>query len=405
MHKYKHCYIIPTNRAVAHSLQSYIQEIREAISLGLINKDDIIVTVLHDGDEELCKENLETMHRLLETEDISWLYVSREMKNQFVKHFCGDDSELQEIFKKVETNYGYIATISSLIAYVLGAEYLHRRDSDTALYTSSCGTTVSPLHTELKVLQEKSDCSVVGSNYFCNNDVDVRLFEDAPHLERQLYYMLGNTEESLSEKMALSAEPELVEPQWADIPEEGMWPDMGNIAFGPLYKEVPFPPHGTTLGTDYFLTAVASFRGDRLVLHNQRVLHEYRENRSTLPYWEKYYCSLAKYVDYNEFYFPLFESLSGASSSREAMIQSLKENNVEESRVERTKVLLRFSGIFSELEDEKGFAISEAIKNEIDSILNHTEKGAERHLTLLEKWKDIKERAVTFDHFQIRNQA
>lgn len=397
MKRYTHLYCIPTNRPVEHCVRSFIPEIEAAIESSLLSKDEILFAVIDDGDAFCNEINATFMKSFFEDRDIAGIHISNTMREQFVQHCCDDDAALQVLFNSEGTNYGAIANVCSLLGAAVGAEYIHRRDSDTALFASDEGL-VSPLMVELKAVKEYDKCVIVGSNYFCNSDVDVRIFSRNESLEKELYYMLGNTEESLSDKMALSSDPAFCKPQWELIPPEGMWPDMGNIAFGSIYREVPFPPHPETLGSDYFLTAVASFGGKSMVLHNQRVIHDYREERSTTDYLCGYYANLARYIDYNEFYFPLLEALEGADDLAHSLTENLRKVTKEDvDRAERSSVLDSFIALFRRLGTAQGEAIAEAIREQKVEILDHTELWAQRHLQLLTEWPTMMTRAETYE--------
>lgn len=405
MKPYTHLYCIPTNRPVEQSFRSFIPEITEAIESGLLLEDDILFAVIDDGDA-LCNEiNRTFMMSYFAESNIASLHISNDMRGQLVQHCCGDDTSLLALFNSEGTNYGAIANVCSLLGAAVGAEYIHRRDSDTLLFSSEEGL-VSPLMVELKAIAENEHSVIIGSNYFCNSDVDVRIFSESESLEKELYYMLGNTDESLSEKMALSSEPSFCKPTWEPIPPEGMWPDMGNICFGSLYKEVPFPPHPETLGSDYFLTAVASFSGKSMVLHNQRVIHEYQEERSTTAYLCRYYANLARYIDYNEYYFPLLEALEGSESCADALKKSLTElTELQSNRTARSTVLDSFIVLFTKLETAQSVAIAEAIEAQREQILDQSELWARKHLQLLEQWPAMMARAETYEPLPVKVEA
>ncbi len=57
MTTYRHIYVIPSDRLVENTVRSYAAEVDYAVSEGLVSKDDVLFTVIHDGNEVLCEKN------------------------------------------------------------------------------------------------------------------------------------------------------------------------------------------------------------------------------------------------------------------------------------------------------------------------------------------------------------
>lgn len=206
-----------------------------------------------------------------------------------------DRSWLRTVLLPAATNYSAGPNKAALVACVLGARSLHRRDSDTLPdlrgpapgYPSQVevhllGKTTGQLGPDLigsEGFRPDAPVVCVGTDYAGAGAFDRDDFAQlSPDLllEHAVLEHPGATREALQERAVRRAEAHDAGAKGADgsarVDDLGLG-EMGACSVLGVFRSIPENPLGDTLGTDYFVRNLVYRLGLPVVYHGRQVLH------------------------------------------------------------------------------------------------------------------------------------
>lgn len=402
--KYSHIYFIPTNRYVSTCLTSYLEEIERAITI-LGDARSILLCIVEDGSEGISIKNKKLMEKVIkDKEEIPIIYISRELRDEFINSISGNDHKLYSLFFGEELNYGRIANICSLIASYYSVDYLHRRDSDTRLYIEN-DNQLFPIDFEIEYLKDKN-AYMVGGNYFNQWNIDLSIFGNQKTLFKEFMRCLGIKEEIhetiIENNIKIDLIPKIPSPQI--YLTNGAHPDMGNVSYKNALISIPFPPHNLITGTDYFQMIALMKSSHEVYLHNYSVLHIYQKDRKSKDAVIRYYSNIARFIDYLKLYETVFmdfekkdiETITRnlVDSLQRALDRSYVLRNKRIDAIDNYLQLLKKS--FTPFKEE----LIANVQNEIDNIIKAGTEGLRDHIYLAQHWFELIKKAKKSKAFE-----
>src|SRR6187402_2702083 len=168
------------------------------------------------------------------------------------------------------TNYGITMNKLSLLAQILQASYVHRRDSDVLVRLKSSGRVCYPAEVEREGFRRTVNGmapQVVGGTYSGKWSIDVDLLTSDDDGVRTLLDCLSIPEESQHEFLE-QARQEASDGRQPELIAANAVPDAGSIAFGSAIRLLPCSTSPLTGGTDYFPAKVLRECGQPVLSHN-----------------------------------------------------------------------------------------------------------------------------------------
>lgn len=409
---FSHIYFVPTNRPISHSLNSYIAEIRHGLE-SLKLHDQLLLCVIEDGDEKNEAFNSRFMVEFARQLPEGMVkYVNRGLRKKLVNSVLPGQAGLQSLFLGKLLNYGRVANLTSIIAEYFSAQYVHRRDSDTGLQVES-ERKVFPIDFEVEYLnnKERGGC-LVGGSYIGESNLDLFIFQDDRPLIKDFFSCMKIRPEAhdiiietwLGKKSGQQSSP----PQIRIV--EGAHPDMGNVAYTrEVYRNLPFPPHDDTTGTDYFPMITLLKAGRKVFLHNHDVVHRYMEDRSSEPFVVDYFTRVAKFIDYLQLYEDVFVRASHWCQGNTLVeLGKMLENALCRGSAKtnlRVNSLQGFIAIMRRTHVSFSKRLADQIEEKMQTILDFGLVGLQDHLSLVQNWQNIMLRAKQSNALEINDNA
>ena len=183
----KHLYVIPTNRLCVSSQESLFNEKK----LCELLDDEIAFAVIDSSSEQDAQHNKEKLISLsLKTKLHNIYYINATEFDSEINRNIGnllDEKALKDCILGTEFSYGKAANRSFLVAGILKADYLHRRDSDVYLQKIKekwllpleqeikyLGKTVESIEDLLAVRYKNKKTYMVGSGYIGDWGIDYK---------------------------------------------------------------------------------------------------------------------------------------------------------------------------------------------------------------------------------------
>lgn len=309
LNKSMHMYVIPTNRECGENIVSLLDEVRMICEKMNI---EFIIVLLDSSIGAVSQKNRYIYKEYCQRyEMLNCYYISQKKFDYYVKNllesykFEKDDIEL---LIGDGISYGKVVNRTSLIATMLGCEYIHRRDSDTRLQYLDSGVILAPLELEMKYLGKTSKdipngssnniIYMVGGSYKGNWGID---YEDLRNQKEQLYSLFRlskptwkkeKLEKYINDKYIYGCNENYLVDEISF--EKNGYIDVGNFSLYDIFKKCPVSPAMLTSGTDYFYHSLLNKLPNSKLYHNRRVIHKYDNKRYSDITIENYHLSKAQ---------------------------------------------------------------------------------------------------------------
>jgi hypothetical protein len=399
-------YFVPTHRHL--ELRNLAGFVREVEYMRSAFDADVPLLVLDDLDDA---ENLRRI-RSLES-GIPVRYMPRRAVIEAYKLILArlgqdDRAAMAQLWPFGPINFGNAMNKGFVLAMMVGASFLHRRDGDVRVEVATPdGRTVFPAEVEVRHLgvNAKDGARVVGGSYRgrWSIDTDILVRGDDYSGLRALLRCLSVPEEEHQRIIAR----ELIQnnaPFEQDFIERNGFiePEPGSIGYHDVFRWLPCSTAEWTGATDYFAVGVLNAVRAPVLLHNRHVTHAYTPCRyDSYSKVRNYWFVLYHLVDYHYVYRPAYGRLAASLAARvDSDMQTVVTGIVEElqcgleaAKAERPQRAWRLS----ELEDilrQYGSSIHEDIANELvglrAELLDRTEREIRKHVRLLSAWDAIR---------------
>lgn len=292
----KHIYSLATNRAlVSDFFDSYINEIqfmKEKLN------SDIIFAVVDESDTNTQKYNKKLL-KMCKAHGIRTVHFDYENQKRFFDFMHSKNSTLVPLLDYPGFSYGRAMNKQFLLAGILQADCIHRRDSDVKIELSKFGY---PSDMEIKFLGKKvseikkdkhineinhSDnqtVHIVGSGYSGCSDwkADFRVFNGKEKwLKKELVDLFGY-DKLLSEEYLNEIEfgDINVNKQYCFLPKKNHPnPICGNISFHKIFRYLPCCTILDTIGSDNLIREFLKEHNFPIIYHSNFVYHKFDNSR------------------------------------------------------------------------------------------------------------------------------
>lgn len=323
----RHVYVIPTNRGCADAILDLSREVVGAtMALGA----SIDMLVVDSSGRETAAANLAAIRAVASRTGASAYYVTAAELDDVLVRALQDGvrgfgrGELARFAGK--DSYGIAINRALLACSALGADCVHRRDSDVKL--QAVGTrVVSPLELELRYLgrpmreavaatepdrpqlapgvhaqyAETDVVHMVGGSYVGHMPVD---YEDLARFDMATMVRLVALPITGREAMSPADAKKHVERKFVQelagvhASDEIRFPDQiasvgGNLSLYELFKVLPVSSAEKTSAVDYFHHGILRAVGWPYLHHNRSVVHEYTGERTDPDWMRAYYSGIA----------------------------------------------------------------------------------------------------------------
>ncbi|HTV20021.1 MAG TPA: DUF6271 family protein [Polyangiaceae bacterium] len=404
-----HIFCVPTHRKIeSQALEAYFLEVQFArrqcgVEMPLVIADD-------------GTSNGEALARHARSfPDVECYYFTRQ---EVVGLYDVISSRLtaaeRDAFRRVypdgRVNYGNTFNKLYVLASVLGASTIHRRDSDTyAQATPAPPGHIFPIELELRHLGKETPRGpglLVGGGYRGKWSIDIdHLVADE---DKRDLWRFFNTLSIPDHEHAFVLEEHIhgnnVEYD-GDRLEPGSIkePDCGNLAMTRLFELLPCSPVPYALGSDYFTFACIIECNLGRVYHNRATVHAYTPCRYDNPdklfnYWRATAC-LVIYQDFYRSYYrhlaPRASKLIGPTSSLAQVAELVTETLDEFERqfpATSERVLARLSDLYEVIGKQNEPALTEAllrVENDQLDLVRLIRESVKDHLQLIRAWKAV----------------
>lgn len=276
----KHLYAIPTNRDASKSIKSLANDIAVAIDEHVLLPEQLIFVLLDSSTQATFDRNHAQLKASFKALKITCLHIPVSAFDAHLNQAL--DPKLAALVVGSGFSYGKMVNKISIIAHLLGAHYIHRRDSD--VYLQANNTQITPLIAEMRAFNENDQFLLVGSSYLGAWGIDYSdVADDLPTL-RKLFslskptYSPSQLDDYINNKY-VQGSTETFPGDLAFSEQKSNYIDAGNFALKEVFLKIPVSPANVTSGTDYLYHTLVGKSGWRMVYHNDRVVHQYNENR------------------------------------------------------------------------------------------------------------------------------
>lgn len=411
MNMFNRIYCVPTHRKMDHrNIHSYFNEVKYANTKF---SQDILLVFFEDQDEKINLEDI--LYASQNYSDVKYLYITRnEIKNLLDLIYRKLPRKSKAIFKKIypgeNVNYGNIFNRIFIFAILVGADFIHRRDSDIQIDIDSNNRRVYPIDTEIVNLgRETSDgcIYICGGGYKGKYNIDIEgLIKDNGKdysLVKQLFSCMS-IPDSIHDNIIST---ELIgnnQPFTSDsiIENSENYPECGNLSVYRLFRFFPSSCQDFILGSDYFFIDVAACTGLNICYHNRAVIHQYTSERKAnniriYNYWKGFLMLIDSQTYYHKFYESYLigkkiELANSESNWSDSFIKNMKlclKSFNNEFYEERKRKLLDSISILSQTQDNGILKSLDILSSEIDYIIDCTDIAIRQHIKLLKEWNNI----------------
>ncbi len=389
---------------------------------GVLN-EKVPFIVVEESDALTEQKNRELIEKLrIVHPDIILVHFDSNAQKSYFKYFLdkGISKEVVDLLDFKGLSYGRVMNKQFLIAATFGADYVHRRDSDTKV-ADEFGF---PSEMELKFLGRKvfeadrllndtnhnynkdNEIYMVGSGYSGGGDwkIDYSLFlPNDSALIMEINKLLGYSDElSTIYYSEITTKSNVVREAAKYLPYENHSnPDCGNISFYKIHRMLPCPPMQNTTGTDYFAVNVLKSLEFPVVYHNHFVFHEFTPDRKkdNIDYAMNYWPRVVNLMDYcDAFAMDIFSKLKQEKDNcltiedadSKNLLKEFGEKDGQES-IKRKEKIYKFGEVLTRAGNIILKDIGELLKTSgfQEGIIKNSNTGFENHKTLLELWPDL----------------
>lgn len=157
----KHLYAIPTNRDASKSIKGLANDIAVAIDEHVLLPEQLIFVLLDSSTPATFDRNHAQLKASFKALQITCLHIPVSAFDARLNQVL--DPKLAALVVGSGFSYGKMVNKISIIAHLLGAHYIHRRDSD--VYLQANNTQITPLIAEMRAFNENDQFLLVGSSY------------------------------------------------------------------------------------------------------------------------------------------------------------------------------------------------------------------------------------------------
>lgn len=387
----KHILIIPTHLEAKDAIIDHVQELRDISHL-----EEWAYVILDSSSKEDRHINEEAI-----------LECKKKMPDLRIYHIIQDEFDCaiktvihdQRIFDLLIGNqfsYGKMMNRISMIAIILDADYIHRRDSDTFIQKDA-----SPLEIENIFLGsqfEDKEIMMVGSSYCGNWGIDYSDIEDFSILKKLFrlskpYYSDEQLTKYINDKYVMGSKEKYEGKDFFSFLQSD-YIDAGNFSYQNIFKYIPVNPAVCTSGTDYIYHDYIDILKKGRLYHNRRVLHQYNDNR----YNAIDYTSYTKAKLYSR-----LVKIFNSQMKKDLMDKKIDLNNIDVAVSDAYKKILKkddidqllmnmindFYDSYLSIKDKKYDEILEYIKDNKQDIIESTKSKINDYTILIDHWKDI----------------
>lgn len=404
-----HIYAVPTHRLMnKENINDYFSEVSYANQK---TNDKCLLIFFEDSDKIINLENIKSIAK--EYEDVNYLFITRPDTVYIYDYLYSKlPSSSKEIFKKLypnsNVNYGNVFNRIFIFAMLLGADTIHRRDSDVLIDIANDGSKVYPIEVELNSLGKKCGDNTIyicGGGYKEKYDLDIDgLIRDNGNdytLVKELFSCMSIPESSfdtiINEEILGNNKP--FEHDVIDE-DSGCFPECGNVSLYEIFKYFPSSCQDFILGSDYFFIDVAEYTNLNICYHNRAVIHRHTSERKSqkmrvLNYWSGLMMLIDSQIYYHQFYYAYLENRRidfNVSSWLEDFVDNMRKSFdlfKKNSECERINKLNDTIKVLSQAEDSDILSCIDDLSDRIDSIISYTNASIEEHIQLMIEWKNI----------------
>lgn len=406
----RHIFSVPTHRRIQdNALEGFFMELeyaRQACGL------EIPLIVLDDGtDNRQTLAAAASRHSSvpcfrLDLQDMDVVY------DHLIKMLSERSRQAVALLRSaVRPNYGNAFNRLYLIAAMMGATHLHRRDSDVCpQYLARPDGSLAPLlpiELEVQYLGKVVDDRVVqfaGGGYTGMESLDVaHLSKDGDTGPLRRFYRLLSISDDICDAIlrAESATERL--PYGGDelVFDGFRTPHCGNLAIGPVFELLPSSPAPYALGTDYFAINCLNKLGFGRLTHNRDLAHEYVAERDDshaklVGYWR----GIFGLVLYQQFYRPqqhmLFEQWGdqlaregSLPAARDAVVESMQHCLSGWSFPDVQSTMDEFQALAALKSDPRMPPVLAELRSQQQPMFDSMRRAIDEHLALIAAWPEI----------------
>ena len=409
----KHLLCIPTNRFCAESIESLYNEMfynRKA-------DEELHFAVIDSSEGRDSYENQKALADVAQRVKCSNAYYVpvgdfdenlQDMAGDFLDEFSLKDAVVGN-----EYSYGKAANRSFMLAIMLGADYIHRRDSDVYLQRINdewlrpidieaeyLGQTIpNDILRNEEVQVDSNRVYMVGSGYVGDWAVDYSSLKDdeesllmlvslaKPNFSREQLknyidskYVQGSRESYTSDEISYLRRNNI---------------DVGNSSLFSIFRYVPLSPASYTSGTDYLYHGILDALGYPYLFHNRKVIHKYDENRYEVLTNVMYHYTKALSRCNGEIYRKLYSELKKEAGTPIdiSLARKVSEtlHSVADERWEDVlnEKLNKTIMTFRQTKNDDICSCAEYIENNKDSIVGKVTCDAKTHALLIKHWGEL----------------
>lgn len=314
----KHVYMIGTERElVPEFIPTYFEE---AKFMQEQSGEETELVLVDESESPIAEKNRQCLS-VNRIDDVKYIYCGRELQARLFKNIRDEisDPSLVDLLEYQGYSYGRVMNKQFLIAGMMGANYLHRRDSDVKIegeifgypsavenkylgkrvrnFKTLCG---SEQHSDNQIIYMAGSGYSGGSNWkadfgiFMEQDSDLiskvaGLFHYGDDLLKEYLKEITEGNISITEKEKFL--PKHNHPK----------PLCGNLAFYEVFKYMPCSTVLSTIGSDNLIRSFLKEMDMPIIYHTNYVYHEFGKERDSkdiqylLSYWPRMINKLAYY--------------------------------------------------------------------------------------------------------------
>lgn len=415
-----HVYTIGTDRMLVEEFfDSYIDEVRNIIEK---TGEETTLVVVDESPLAIQKINADIINRH-RPNDIKLIHFNGEQQEALFDHIKNNisDTSILELLDYKGYSYGRVMNKQFMVASALGADYLHRRDSDVKIVNKKFGY---PSDVEIKYLGKtigelenhnlegyerynKDQCIyMVGSGYSGKSDwkVDFGVFlEEDTELINEVTDLFGYNKD-LSEEYYNQIITGNISFNKNEIllPEKNHPnPLCGNMSLYKIFQRLPCSTMLSTIGSDNLIRGFLKRLHSPIIYHGIFVYHQFTPDRDNNDM--KYLTSYWPRVLNKLIYYTIIENL--IYNYAKSKVECLKKiDNVKFDKVTNLNMLTyeyvesitlqsieAFVGIMKKARNSKINAIGNYIstKHFADQSVKNTYYGVRNGSKLTEVWGEV----------------
>lgn len=417
--RFNHVYVIGTERyLLPDCLQSYADEVE---FMREILNETVPLLIIDESKPEIQNENRKMVYELKNNNpDALILYFDMEVQKSIFNLLLRSNvpEEIVNLLDFEGFSYGRIMNKQFLFAAFLGADYVHRRDSDVKVvpefgfpseielqYLGKSVFEANQIIPDRADYNENKKIYMVGSGYSGGSDWKV---DYSPFLPQDAKLILEfNKLAGYTENLSTEYYNEVVTGNISVTKKVNYLPKdnhpnplCGNISYYKVFKHIPCSPIFSTIGSDNLIRDLLKNIDFPIIYHSNFVHHTFTADRKKddvqylESYWPRvvnkldYYSTIRKYIFSN-----LKENTQKYIAIEDINASGLLENYIEDADFNAVKASLiqNFASILLKAEnvllrDLGGKFISTEFQ---ERIIKNTTTGMKNHRKLIEAWDSL----------------